>query len=303
MVAITDQKQHSEGNVPHPEIDTTSNTILYHIYHTGHYKNGYSIHAQSDSNTPLNRFPDSPVGTDSHNGSARSSLFSCQRTNTAKKISKAKALDNPRCDPRTETSPYFLHLPSLYGKNPPYTLRHGGTKAAPTACLLHCSAFWRTWELEFGDILAQPGVVDGRGVVNIKYGTNKGLDGTFQGYEVRSKRYIGESGKAWHKEQALQEEKIVELGQKPKREEVVSLKWTAPFSFHTREYQFTWRGFDLVWKGTQTVRPSKMLFRPFLRYNNLKLVVAIPGQYGEEPEALILARYASVVSGRKSGRL
>ncbi|PVH85004.1 hypothetical protein DL98DRAFT_568618 [Cadophora sp. DSE1049] len=280
MATTVDQKQPLERHDFHLDIDTTSNTTLYHIYHTGHYKNGYSIHTQSDSNTPLNRFPDPPIGTEIHTESAHRSLFSCRRTKTtlSKKISKAKALDNPRCDPRTETSPYFLHLPTLYGKNPPYTLRHG-------------------------DILAQSGVVDGRGVVNIKYGTKKGLDGTFQGYEVRSKRYIGESGKAWHNLQAAQNEKVVELAEKPKPDEVVILKWTAPLSFHTREYQFTWRGFDFVWKGTQTVRPNKMLFRPFLHYNNLKLVVYIPGQRGEDPKELILARYTSVVSGRKSGRL
>ena len=304
MFTTMDQKQHPKRRAPNLEIDTASNTTLYHIYHTGYYKNGYSIHTQSDSNTPLNRFPDTTVGTEIHTESAQPSLFSCRRTKTSpKKICKAKALDNPRCDPRTETSPYFVHLPTLYGKNPPYTLRHGGTKAAPTACLLHCSAFWRTWKLEFGDILAQPGVVDGRGAVSIKYGTTKGSDETFQGYEVRGKRYIGESGKAWHQLQATQNEKDVDLAEKPKPEEVVLLKWTAPLSSRTREYQFTWRGFDFVWKGSHTVQPCKKLYRPFLRYNNLKLVVYIPGYGGEEANELILARYMSVASGRKSGRL
>ncbi|KAG4431607.1 hypothetical protein IFR05_012900 [Cadophora sp. M221] len=298
-----DQKQPFEGRSPIPEADPT-NTTLYHIYHTGPYKNYYSIHTESDSETPLNRFPEPLPGAEDQNKSSQS-LFSCRRTDTTspKKVSKAKAFDNPRCDPRTETSPYFFHLPTIYGKAPPYTLRHGGTKSAPTACLLHCSAFWRAWKLEFGDILAQPGVVDGRGVVNIKYGTKKGIDGTFQGYEARPKRYVGESGKAWHKSQTTQDEKVDDLAEKPKPEEVICLKWTAPLSFHTREYRFTWRNFEFVWKGTQTVQPSKKIFHPFLRYNNLKLVVFIPGPDGEQPKELILARYASVVAGRKSGRL
>ncbi|KAH7336192.1 hypothetical protein BKA65DRAFT_402523 [Rhexocercosporidium sp. MPI-PUGE-AT-0058] len=299
-----DQKQPFEGHLPSPVVDLTNSTALYHIYHTGPYSNYYSIHTESDSNTPLNRFPKRLSGTEIQTESTNS-LFSFRRTETTspKKVSKSKALDNPRCDPRTETSPYFLHLPTIYGKAPPYTLRHGGTKAAPTTCLLHCSSFWRTWKLEFGDILAQPGVVDGRGVVNIKYGTKNGIGGTFQGYEVRPKRYVGESGKAWHKLQATQGEKVVELAEKPKPEEIVCLKWTAPLSFHTREYRFTWRGFEFIWKGTQTVRSSKKFFHPFLRYNNLKLVVLIPGQEGEQAKELILAGYASVVAGRKSGRL
>ncbi|KAL5317437.1 hypothetical protein ACEPPN_014532 [Leptodophora sp. 'Broadleaf-Isolate-01'] len=297
-----DQKQLLAGYLPSPEVDLT-NTTLYHIYHTGPYKNYYSIHTESDSKTPLNRFPEPLPGAEEQNKSTPS-LFNCRRTETTSpKVSKAKALDNPRCDPRTETAPYFLHLPTIYGKAPPYTLRHGGTKAAPTACLLHCSAFWRTWKLEFGDLLAQPGVVDGRGVVNINYGTKKGLDGTFQGYEVRPKRYVGESGKAWHKLQATQDEKVDNLAEKPKPEEVVCLKWTAPLSFHTREYRFNWRNFEFVWKGTQTVQPSKKFFHPFLRYNNLKLVVFIPTRDGDQPKELILARYTSVVAGRKSGRL
>ncbi|KAL2069068.1 hypothetical protein VTL71DRAFT_15406 [Oculimacula yallundae] len=284
------QKQPFEGMKYSPENDLAGNTILYHIYHTGPYTNYYSIHLEKDSNTTFNQYPGPIPGAENQKKSA-------------KKISKSKALDNPRCDPRTETSPYFLHLPTLHGKSPPYTLRHGGTKTAPVACLLHCSGWWKTWKLEFSDALALPGVVDGRGVVNIKYGTKKGTDGTFQGYKVRSKRYLGESGKAWHKLQATQEEKVDDLQEKLRPEEVVYLKWTSPFSSRTREYGFKWRGFEFAWKGTKTFKSSKKLWRPFLRYNNLKLVVFMPGQDGDETKELILARYASVAADRKSGRL
>ncbi|PVH69167.1 hypothetical protein DL98DRAFT_179669 [Cadophora sp. DSE1049] len=291
-----------------PVTDLDSAPSVFHIYHTGPYKNYYSIHAISDSNTPLNLYPDAPVDTESPvKPSQSTSCFPGRVTapNTPKKICKAKAFDKPTCDPRTEISPYFLHLPTIYGKNPPYTLRHGGTKSAPTACLLHCSAAWGTWRLEFGDVLAQPEVVDGRGVVNIRHGTKKGEDGTFKGYDVRSKRYTGESGKAWHKLRGTVEEKSTEPMDKAKPEEVVNLKWTAPLSFRTREYRFTWRNFDFIWKGTSTVH-SKKLFHPFLRYNHLKLVVLIPGKNldgQQQQEELILARYTSVVAKRKSGRL
>ncbi|CZS98634.1 uncharacterized protein RCO7_06378 [Rhynchosporium graminicola] len=285
-----DQKQTFEGILPSTGNDLTGSTTLYHIYHTGPYTNYYSIHTESDSNTPLNQYPGPIPGTENQKKSA-------------KKVRKARALDNPRCDPRTETSPYFLHLPTVYGKSPPYTLRQGGKKTAPTACLLHCSGWFKTWKIEFSDALALPGIIDGRGVVNMKYGTKKGIDGTFQGYEVRSKRYLGESGKAWHKLQADQDEKVEGLTEKLVPEEVVTLQWTAPFSSRTREYGFRWRGFEFVWKGTQTFKSSKKFFRPFLRYNNLKLVVFVPEQNGEKAKEVILARYASIAADRKSGRL
>jgi hypothetical protein len=125
---------------------------LYHFYHSGPWTISYSTHTTSDSATNLRnkKYPNS---------------------STQKPISKYEALDNPRYDPRTETAPYYVHLPPLLGHCPPFTLHRGGTKDTPVIALLHPSFFNHNWKLEFGDILAQPGVIDSQGVVSLKYGT------------------------------------------------------------------------------------------------------------------------------------
>jgi hypothetical protein len=181
-------------------------------------------------------------------------------------------------------------------------VRHGGTKGAPVAALMHPALGWRSWKLEFGDILSQDGVIDGRGVVGLKYGTAMGEDGTLRGYAVRSFRLLGESGKAWFKEQKALKTPPAQSPIKAKPEEVVDLKWVSPFSTRTREYHFNWRGYNFVWKGTGKAQ-TKKLFRPMLRFNHLKLVVIIPSEEDKSTKELTLARYTSVMSSRKMGRL
>lgn len=287
-----------------PSSTAMADSNIYHIYHTGSRKNCYSIHHLSDSNTPLNLHADPDADLDSFKPPLSQQSTSLPEP---RKVFKKKALDNPLHDPRTQTAPYFLHLPTVYGHCPPYTLRRGGTKAAPTCCLLSCSAAWRTWKLEFGDVLAQPGVVDGRGVVNAAYGSKKGEEGTLMGYGVRKKRWWGESGKAWHVAQAAALSKSSDdaiAGEKIKPDEIVLLKWTAPLSLRAREYSFSWRGFSFVWKGTgRDVQLSKKFWGPFVRYNHLKLVVLMPGRGNEGGGEAVLARYTCVVGQRKAGRL
>lgn len=287
-----------------------SNAAVFHIYHTGSHKQSFSIHTISDSRTAL-KFDGAPLvrsATEkSHHLLNDNTLF--QRRNTwssiPTKAKRGKYLDKSAHDPRTETSPYYFHRPTLYGHSPSYTLRHGGTKRAPPACLIDSSWFWRKWTMQFGDILAQDGVIDGRGVVNMKYGTKDGKDGTLRGYAVRAKRYMGESGKQWFRtHKALQGENTTEHVQKVKPNEVVQLAWASPFSTRTREYHFTWRDFTFKWKGTKSVRRSENFFQPFLRYNHLKLIVAVPSKdVNAREEELLLATYISVPASRKAGRL
>lgn len=164
---------------------------------------------------------------------------------------------------------------------------------------------WRKWRLEFGNILSQDGVVDGRGVVSLKYGTTKGQEGTLKGYGVRSFRFPGESGKAWFREQkALGQKATSQKITKAKPEEVIDLRWVSPLTFRVREYRFNWRGFNFIWKGTGKAQ-TKMIFRPMLRFNHLKLVVLLPEEEEKKLRTteVTLARYTSVMGARKMGRL
>ncbi|KAE8448756.1 hypothetical protein EG329_008972 [Mollisiaceae sp. DMI_Dod_QoI] len=288
--------------------ESNSTATVYHIYHTGKQQNNFSIHTISDSRTTLKL--DDALGRTTTGKSQRPlndvTLF--ERRNTwssiPTKAKRGKYLDRRAYDPRTETSPYYVHLPTLYGHCPPYTLRHGGKKSAPPACLMHPFLFWRKWTMQFGDVLAEDGVIDGRGVVNMKYGTKKGEDGTLKGYTTRAKRFMGESGKQWHRMQKTLQQDNTEKVSKVKPDEVVQLSWVSPFTTHTREYHFTWRNFVFKWKGTKNVRRAENIFQPFMRYNHLKLVVVIPGKdTGTRDEELLLAQYTSVPASRKAGRL
>jgi hypothetical protein len=282
---------------------------VYHIYHTGTKKQNFSIHTISDSRTTL-KLDGAGLATVDTGESRRplndDTLF--ERRNTwasiPLKVRRAKYLEKAASDPRIETSPYYMHLPTVYGKCPPYTLRHGATKRSPTASIMHQSLFWKKWTLQFGDVLAQDGVIDGRGVVNLKYGTKNGEDGTLKGYPVRAKRYWGESGKQWHTIQKTLPEDVTEPASKAKPDEVVELAWASPFSTRTREYHFVWRNFAFKWKGTKNVRRAENIFQPFMRYSHLKLVVVIPGPDGTSTEEeKLLAHYTCVPASRKVGRL
>ncbi|KUJ23607.1 uncharacterized protein LY89DRAFT_187736 [Mollisia scopiformis] len=289
--------------------DSKSSALVYHIYHTGSKKHNFSVHTISDSRTILTL--DEPALSNVTTGKGQhplndDTLF--ERRNTwssiPTKVKRGKYLETRAHDPRTETSPYYVHLPTLYGHCPPYTLRHGGTKRAPPAGLMHQSLFWRKWTMQFGDVLAEDGVIDGRGVVNIKYGTKNGEHGTLKGHSVRGRRYMGESGKEWHAMQNTLPEDNMKHMSKLKPEEVVHLAWAAPLSTRTREYHFRWRDFAFKWKGTKNVGRAQNIFQPFMRYAHLKLVVVVPGRdVNVKEEELLLAQYTCVPASRKAGRL
>jgi len=155
--------------------------------------------------------------------------------------------------------------------------------------------------------MKQEGVIDGRGVVNARFGTKKGANGTLRGYEVRKRRWWGESGKEWFEENKQLKKADTSVEEKVKPEEVVELRWVAPLS-RAREYRFHWRGFNFAWKGTGKVHSRAKIWRPFLMFHHLKLVVTIAGKAVEggkqtESSELILAMYTSAVSKRKAGRL
>lgn len=79
-------------------------------------------------------------------------------------------------------------------------------------------------KIEFGEELSKEGVVDGRGVVGLEYGTPKGQDGTLKSYGVRSFRYPGESGKTWFLQRKANGVQLIESPHKIKPEEVVELR-------------------------------------------------------------------------------
>ena len=218
-----------------------------------------------------------------------------------KGLKKLTLYDNPLRDPRVPTTPYFVHLPKLFGHEPAYTLRNGGHKSSPVAALLHPSTLWMGWKLEFGDVLKQEGVIDGRGVVNGRFGTKDGKDGYLKGYKVRKRRYWGENGKSYwlkQKEEGFPDNVERGEGEKVRPEEVVKLKWVR---FWKRDYGFSWRECVFLWKGTGKVDVPRRAAKAFVWCNHLKLVVCRDGD-GEKGE-LMLARYVCVMGNRKAGRL
>jgi hypothetical protein len=228
----------------------------------------------------------------------------------ARYVKRKRVIDNPKYDSRTKSSPYFVHSPYLVGKMPPYTLRRGGYKNAPTICLINGSFLWRKWKLEFSDELAREGVVDGRGVMSMAYGTKKGKDGTIRGYSFRNRRWWYETGKEWHKEEKKRRRELRNTSpDKPstplRPEEVVQLRWTAPLSPKTRQYDFVWRGITFIWKGTATVMDTKLVGQ-ILGYNHLKLVALVPITGNADTKKtfeLCLSKYTCLMAHRKAGRL
>ncbi|KAG9228843.1 hypothetical protein BJ875DRAFT_476483 [Amylocarpus encephaloides] len=325
------------------ELDTS--TLMLHVYHHNKEKpKNYVIHTLRDSLTPITTLKElkkkkKESQTDQEKIAA-AVVPQAQKPDEhplndevvredppkpsrwqkfCKQAARAQVYDKAKHDPRSHPDTphpscesYFLHLPLLYGHGPPYTLRRGGHKRSPVQCLMASRSFWQEWKLEFGDILAQEGVIDGRGVVNWRVGTKGGKDGTLKGYKERNRRWWGESGKKWFYEQREAGHKCPDVPEKAKPEEVVNVRWVSPL-VRPREYRFTWRGFVFIWKGSNTIDVQQKRFtrlsRVMTRFNHLKLVVNLPrGNAGQDPEKacdveLVLARYTSAMSKRKAGRL
>ncbi|KAF2001975.1 hypothetical protein P154DRAFT_521416 [Amniculicola lignicola CBS 123094] len=239
-----------------------------------------------------------------------------------------------------EDCSFFLHTPYLAFHDPPRVLYIGDTKRCKPAVLIHTSAFWRTWKLQLGPSIEEPGVLDPRGVVSWKNngGDKETLekDGTLlKGYKVRTWRLWGETGKAYVHDvktarktgngsdpdvlappPAVSEVDVEKAGSfassasgekmVARADEVVYLKWESPFSKDTRRYHFNFRGMDFYWKGTGTVKETRRM-GSWLRYNHLKLIARIPATKGadekEEPSQreVCLGKYTSSIAAMKAG--
>jgi hypothetical protein len=183
-----------------------------------------------------------------------------------------------------EDNTLFVHKPYLSFHHPPRTLRRGPYKHSPVICLINNSWFWRKWILQFGERLAEDGVVDPRGVLSEKHGAERKDENGLRtkGYKIRSWRLWGESGKMYHRETNEQRKAgwlatntSDEIPGKPLVEEVVYFSWHSPFTHKTRLYRFNYDGLEFYWKGTGTVKESRTCGW-WLRFHHVKLCVRIP---------------------------
>ncbi|KAI9853950.1 MAG: hypothetical protein M1824_000780 [Vezdaea acicularis] len=303
---------------------------IYHIYHTGTKHLSFSIHWTPDSAIPLPQIddPNAPNYVEdeklqNYQPAAMKRWFKFGKSTSVVKghrcVTRARTIDRPKFDKRMETSPYYVQQPSLGSYYPPLVLRRGGSWTAPPACLIHHSMFWASYKIELGDVLAQDGVIDGRGVVGRMHGTKNGKDGTLRGYEFKKKRSRGDTGKKWH--QAEKERRLAlkaegksfwpekEEARPLRPEEVVTLRWSLGRGINVRKYHFRWGGVDFYWKGTATVRDDKTM-GVLAGYSHLKLVAVIPQDPGHtegtkkrKTAEIRLASYTSLVAHRKAGRL
>jgi hypothetical protein len=338
--------------------DKADDSTTFHIYHSGKNTLSYAIRRMKDADIPLPQFddPTAPNYVDDEKWRARKPCWThraCAAISRSTRIKRIKTdsehaektvrylkrhlvVDKPGLDPRFEnTDDFFLHLPIVCWHSPARILRRGGNKRSPPICVVKNSLFWKTWRLQFSDRLAEPGVVDGRGVIPRKYGTKNGKGGTMKGYKFKTKSCRGQSGKEW---QRLERERRKDLSEAERNaedaqsepilpDEVVAMRWTKPFSFSgdVRRYDFTWRGVEFSWRGTNSVKDTKK-WGWTVGWNHCKLMMRIPdglrredivgsesdGDEGMEEMArsgerktdwLMLARFTSVASHRKSGRL
>ena len=229
----------------------------------------------------------------------------------------AEVLESAKCE-----DTFFLHRPYLAFHSPPKVLHSGQDKHADPAILIHGSAFWRRFKLQYGKSLKAPGVVDPRGVVSWKHNEGdkqylKTNGKKLKGYKVRTWRLWGECGKAYvHQVRADRRagvkpdvDDLVDPNAREKlypaeAEGVVYLKWERPFSRHTRRYHFSYSGLDFYWKGTRATDKTTFCGK-FVRFNHLKLVASLPvvASSRSAKNEIRLARYTSSVSNKKNGRL
>jgi hypothetical protein len=117
---------------------------------------------------------------------------------------------------------------------------------------------------------------------------------------VANDRKIAETnGSGKLKDGTLPSQPMREKYEEPIIDEVVHLKWSFP---QPRRFHFAYQGHDFYWKGTVAAKTHKFL-GIWLALNHLKLVVAVPGSTAGTKTEICLARFTSVVSKRKYGRL
>ncbi|OCK84088.1 hypothetical protein K432DRAFT_345826 [Lepidopterella palustris CBS 459.81] len=317
-------------------IPTTTSTVFldlpssphstYHIYHDRicHYTLGPTSEPdKEDSFTPAAK-------------AARKARRAARKAECA--AAKQKDWSHYPADEEEGAVEFFLHSPHLAFFNPPRVLRAGSTKSAPPVALIHNSFLWRRWSIQLGAVLAEPGVIDPRGVVGWRFNSDKGErkkdTRLLGGYKVRNFRWWGESGKGYVKE--IHRRRKENTGENLKTaspaptppalaDQVIYLTWTSPFSRHTRRYHFRYQEIDFYWKGTGTVRETRFC-GSWCRFNHVKLVAAVPlpspptanhsqqktkedvklrgkGREGVRTTSICLAKYTSAVTPLKCGKL
>ncbi|KAF2130503.1 hypothetical protein P153DRAFT_395910 [Dothidotthia symphoricarpi CBS 119687] len=232
----------------------------------------------------------------------------------AKRLAKKTRQACPLSPTSPDDNAFLLHTPYLSFHCPPQVLYLGDTKHAAPAILIHSRCFWREYKLQLGPTIVE--VLDSRGVVGLQYHadkkTRKADESALKGYRVRGWRLWGETGKSYvhgvkkarETGEGIDPDVFEELGleEKPKADEVVYLRWTNPFSVHTRRYHFSYRGIDFWWKGTGTVKEDRCCGF-LLRYCHLKLVAKSPATADEHQPEVCLGKYTASVASKKSGTL
>lgn len=172
---------------------------------------------------------------------------------------------------KPDANAFFLHSPYLAFHVPPLALYAGNSKYPTTpAVLIHQGCFWRTYKLQI--LPRTPDILDPRGVVPLHHngGDRKALkadETNLKGYRTRTWRLWGETGKSYiHTIKQIREtgegidpDTIPSDNKPAKPDEIVTLRWTCPFSLHTRHYHFTFHNIHFTWKGTGTVKSREDL--------------------------------------------
>lgn len=232
-------------------------------------------------------------------------------------------------DNQDESSSYFIHKPFHWFHHPPRTLRLGATNHGPVLCLVYNSWFWRRWKLQFGVGLSGEAVVDPRGAVSWHRHSTNNEDPSPKRYDSPSQSLRAGSSKPQRHDplaKRIEHDTTEKLHSSvpaspskpgvqvqppplpptpPTAPEATSLTWTSPFSSTPRRYHFRHAGLDFHWKGTGAVQERRAR-GPFVRFNHLKLVVALPPGPDPDPAArteLCLARYTSALACGKAGVL
>jgi hypothetical protein len=273
----------------------------------------------------------SPVSDPSKDRRSGPTLKEQKAIRKDKKLRAASGL--PSIEP--DDNAFFIHKPYLAFHMAPHVLYTGNSSRGTTpTVLIHQACFWRGYKLQILRPEVAEEVLDPRGVVGWKHngGDKKALnndDKLLKGYKVRTWRLWGETGKSYvhgvkktrrtgagatpthienesfHVNCAPTDPDVLPKAFKPARaDETIYLRWSSPFSTHTRRYHFSFRNINFYWKGTGTVKETRRCGM-FLRYNHLKLVAQIP-LIGDEKGAgfeICLAKYTSSIAKQKHGVL
>lgn len=206
-----------------------------------------------------------------------------------------------------ESNSYFLHQPKLLFRDPPRVLRRGSHRNGDPICMIHSSLFWGHWNVQFRDHLGD--IIDPRGMVPFENRTRPdnsttGDNCALKGYKVRTWRFWGESGRAYHQRvnarRRMQQEEgqeVISTFEPTLADQAVQLTWSSPFA-NPRRYEFQYAGIHFAWKGTRDLPVDNRLEKLLMPLNHLKLVAEVPGG-----NSYMLALFSSAINSEKCGRL